>query len=59
VHRLAAANPVFLVWGTAAPGTTEPVGSAGPQLHGAGATEPVSAGDHGGPGIPGTGPGAP
>jgi precorrin-6Y C5,15-methyltransferase (decarboxylating) len=59
VHRLAAANPVFLVWGTAAPGTTEPVGPAGPQLHGPGATEPVSAGDHGGPGNRGTGPGAP
>jgi len=59
VHRLAAANPVFLVWGTAAPGTTEPVGPAGPQLHGPGATEPVSAGDHGGPGNRDTGPGAP
>ena len=59
VHRLAAANPVFLVWGTAAPGTTEPVGPAGLQLHGPGATEPVSAGDHGGPGNRGTGPGAP
>ena len=59
VHRLAAANPVFLVWGTAAPGTTEPVGPAGSQLHGPGATEPVSAGDHGGPGNRDTGPGAP
>jgi precorrin-6B C5,15-methyltransferase / cobalt-precorrin-6B C5,C15-methyltransferase len=42
VHRLAAINPVFLVWG-ALPGTTEA----------------VSAGDHDGPGNPGTGPGAP
>jgi precorrin-6Y C5,15-methyltransferase (decarboxylating) len=41
VHRLAAANPVFLVWGTL-PGTTET----------------VSAGDHAGPGDPGTAPGA-
>jgi precorrin-6Y C5,15-methyltransferase (decarboxylating) len=41
VHRLAAINPVFLVWGVR-PGTTEP----------------VSAGDHDGPGNPGTGPGA-
>ena len=40
VHRLAAINPVFLVWG-ALPGTTEA----------------VSAGDHDGPGKPGTGPG--
>ena len=59
VHRLAAANPVFLVWGTTAPGTTEPAGPAGPQLHGPGATEPVSAGDHGGPADRDTGPGAP
>jgi precorrin-6Y C5,15-methyltransferase (decarboxylating) len=59
VHRLAATNPVFLVWGTAAPGTTEPVGPAGPRLHGPGATEPVSAGDHGGPADRDTGPGAP
>ena len=41
VHRLAAINPVFLVWGVL-PGTTEAVG----------------AGDHDGPGDPGTGPGA-
>jgi precorrin-6Y C5,15-methyltransferase (decarboxylating) len=59
VHRLAATNPVFLVWGTAAPGTTEPVGPAGPRLHGPGATEPVSAGDDGGPGNRDTEPGAP
>jgi hypothetical protein len=50
---------VFLVWGTAAPGTTEPVGPAGPRLHGPGATEPVSAGDDGGPGNRDTEPGAP
>jgi precorrin-6Y C5,15-methyltransferase (decarboxylating) len=42
VHRLAAANPVFLVWGTVAPG----------------ATEPVSPESHGGPVPRGTGPGA-
>jgi precorrin-6B C5,15-methyltransferase / cobalt-precorrin-6B C5,C15-methyltransferase len=43
VHRLAAANPVFLVWGTAAPGTTEHVGPACP----------------GGPADRDTGPGTP
>lgn len=45
VHRLAATNPVFLVWGTV----------------GAGATEPASGAEHGspGPGAPGSGPGAP
>ena len=43
VHRLAAANPVFLVWGTAAPSTTEHVGPAGP----------------GGPADRDTGPGTP
>jgi precorrin-6Y C5,15-methyltransferase (decarboxylating) len=42
VHRLAAANPVFLVWGTVAPS----------------ATEPVSPESHGGPRPRGTGPGA-
>jgi precorrin-6Y C5,15-methyltransferase (decarboxylating) len=41
VHRLAAINPVFLVWG-ALPGITDP----------------VSAGDRGGSGNRGTGPGA-
>jgi precorrin-6Y C5,15-methyltransferase (decarboxylating) len=43
VHRLAATNPVFLVWGTAAPGTTEHVGPACP----------------GGPADRDTGPGTP
>jgi precorrin-6Y C5,15-methyltransferase (decarboxylating) len=43
VHRLAATNPVFLVWGTAAPGTTEHVGPAAP----------------GGPADRNTGPGTP
>jgi len=42
VHRLAATNPVFLVWATA----------------GREATEPVSSGDHASPGAPGPGPGA-
>ena len=38
VHRLAAANPVFLLWG-AAPGATEPVGRGdqGPRDPGPGA----------------------
>ena len=43
VHRLAATNPVLLVWGTAAPGSTEP----------------VSAGNHEGRKDRDTGPGAP
>jgi len=43
VHRLAATNPVLLVWGTAAPGSTEP----------------VSAGNHEGHKDRDTGPGAP
>jgi precorrin-6Y C5,15-methyltransferase (decarboxylating) len=51
VHRLAATNPVFLLWATAGqapgPGTTER--AAGP-----GTTEPVSLGSAGhGPGLPG------
>jgi precorrin-6B C5,15-methyltransferase / cobalt-precorrin-6B C5,C15-methyltransferase len=33
-HRLAATNPVFLVWATAAPGATEPVSAAGPESPG-------------------------
>jgi precorrin-6B C5,15-methyltransferase / cobalt-precorrin-6B C5,C15-methyltransferase len=59
VHRLAATNPVFLVWGTAAPGTTKPVGPAGPRLPGPGSTETSSPRDHFGPGTRGAGPGAP
>jgi len=43
VHRLAATNPVLLVWGTAAPGSMEP----------------VSAGNHEGRKDRDTGPGAP
>ena len=43
VHRLAATNPVFLVWATAGPGTTGP----------------VSPGSHSNPGPRGSGPGAP
>jgi hypothetical protein len=42
VHRLAAINPVFLLW-AAAPGTTEPLGPAQPDT-----TEPL------GPAQPGT-----
>ncbi|HEY2308761.1 MAG TPA: precorrin-6y C5,15-methyltransferase (decarboxylating) subunit CbiE [Streptosporangiaceae bacterium] len=75
VHRLAATNPVFLVWATAGPGATEPVSAAalrlpgsgatepvspaGPRLPGPGSTEPGSPGDHFGPGTRDTGPGAP
>jgi precorrin-6Y C5,15-methyltransferase (decarboxylating) len=43
VHRLAATNPVFLVWAEPAPGTTETVSSV----------------DHSGHGPRDTGPGAP
>jgi precorrin-6B C5,15-methyltransferase / cobalt-precorrin-6B C5,C15-methyltransferase len=56
VHRLASTNPVFLVWAT--PGHV-PGGPAGLRSPGSGATEAVGAGDHDGPGNPGTGPGAP
>jgi precorrin-6Y C5,15-methyltransferase (decarboxylating) len=59
VHRLAATNPVFLVWGTAAPGTTETVGPAGPRLPGPGSTDTSSPRDHFGPGTRDAGPGAP
>jgi precorrin-6Y C5,15-methyltransferase (decarboxylating) len=58
VHRLAATNPVFLVWATAGPGATEPVSPAGPQPPGPGATETSSPRDSFGPGTRGTGPGA-
>jgi precorrin-6Y C5,15-methyltransferase (decarboxylating) len=59
VHRLAATNPVFLVWATAGAGSTEPVSAAGPRLPGPGGTETSSPGDHFGPGSRDTGPGAP
>ena len=72
VHRLAAINPVFLVW-AAAPGATEPTGPGHPRSGSGdpGATEPTgpgdprqSPGDPGateptGPGDPPQGPGAP
>jgi precorrin-6Y C5,15-methyltransferase (decarboxylating) len=51
-HRLAATNPVFLVWGLAVAETTEP-GKG--RAHGAGTTGP---GGGAGSGIPGTGHGA-
>jgi precorrin-6Y C5,15-methyltransferase (decarboxylating) len=75
VHRLAATNPVFLVWGTAragapdpasgaehgspGPGTTEPVSAGEPATAGPGGTEPVSGAGPVKPGTPGAGPGAP
>jgi precorrin-6B C5,15-methyltransferase / cobalt-precorrin-6B C5,C15-methyltransferase len=56
VHRLAATNPVFLIWGTAAPGTTETASPGNPG--GPGTTEsagPAGTGDRGshdtGPGV--------
>ncbi len=49
VHRLAATNPVFLVWGTAGAGATEPASGAEHGSPGPGAPEPAS------PGEPGTG----
>ena len=42
VHRLAATNPVFLVWGTAGAGATEPASGAEHGSPGPGTTEPVS-----------------
>jgi precorrin-6B C5,15-methyltransferase / cobalt-precorrin-6B C5,C15-methyltransferase len=70
VHRLAAINPVFLVWGTAGAGTTEPVSPGEPATAGPGTTEPVSPGEPAtaglgsaepasGVGPAGPGPGAP
>jgi precorrin-6B C5,15-methyltransferase / cobalt-precorrin-6B C5,C15-methyltransferase len=43
VHRLAATNPVFLVWGTADPGATEPVSAAGTGPPGARGASPGGA----------------
>ncbi len=45
VHRLAASNPVFLVWGTVSASATEPAGSGVPATAGAGTAEPASPGD--------------
>jgi precorrin-6Y C5,15-methyltransferase (decarboxylating) len=59
VHRLAATNPVFLVWTTPGRGATAPGSPAGPRSPGGGTTEPVGPGDHDGHGNRDTGPGAP
>ena len=59
VHRLAATNPVFLVWATPGHGATDPRSPAGLRSPGAGTTEPVGAADHDGHGNRDTGHGAP
>ena len=59
VHRLAATNPVFLVWATPGHGATDPRSPAGLRSPGAGTTEPVDAVDHDGHGNRDTGHGAP
>jgi precorrin-6B C5,15-methyltransferase / cobalt-precorrin-6B C5,C15-methyltransferase len=58
VHRLAATNPVFLVWATPCHGATVPGSPAGHRSPASGTTEPVRAVDHDGPGNRDTGPGA-
>jgi len=59
VHRLAATNPVFLVWTTPGHVATDTDGPAGLRPPGSGTTEPVSAGNHDRQAKRGTGPGAP
>jgi precorrin-6B C5,15-methyltransferase / cobalt-precorrin-6B C5,C15-methyltransferase len=59
VHRLAATNPVFLVWGTASAGATEPASGAEHGSPGPGTTEPGSPGEPATAGPRTTEPGSP
>jgi precorrin-6Y C5,15-methyltransferase (decarboxylating) len=58
VHRLAAINPVFLIWG-ALPGTAEPVSPGGLAAPSSGTTEPAGRTERGGHGPCDPGPGVP
>jgi len=59
VHRLAATNPVFLVWTTPGHVATDAAVPAGLRPPGSGTTGPVSAGNHDGQAKRVAGPGAP
>jgi precorrin-6Y C5,15-methyltransferase (decarboxylating) len=59
VHRLAATNPVFLVWGTAGAGATEPASGAEHGSPDPGSVEPVSPGEPATAGPGGTEPVSP